>query len=236
MENFKIGLEISRAYKTRTETETELLNEIILSAIELIHNDDKNKDKAINFLITIYEPLIKRSASKVYNKFKTILEFEDVLQECYLLFLKLINKFKINEAPFSWYINYFLPQTLYVWGRASKKNKHVQMDFNSDIHYDHAFSNYNRDSMEEFDFYILEKEYIKFMEDRAIKKSKSETTKIVCEKFFLGGTNCTDISHDIGISYQAVYEIINRIKSEFKIFLQESKYSPFIMTSTGYVL
>ena len=88
--------------------------------------------------------------------------------------------------------------------------------------------------MEEFDFYILEKEYITFMEERAVKKSKSETTKIVCEKFFLGGINCTDISHEIGISYQAVYEIINRIKAEFKIFLQESQYSPFTLTSTGY--
>ena len=235
MENFKVGLELSKNYKQRTEEETQLLNEIILSAISLIHTDDKHKDIAINFLVTIYEPLIKKSASKVYGKFKTVLEFEDVLQECYLLFLKLINKFKINEAPFSWYINYFLPQTLYVWGRATRKNQHVQMDFNGDISYDHAFSNYNRDSMEEFDFYILEKEYIQFMEERAIKKSKSETTRIVCEKFFLGGINCTDISHEIGISYQAVYEIINRIKGEFRIFLQESQYSPFTLTSTGYI-
>lgn len=236
MENFKIGLELSKNFKERTETETELLNEIILSAIQLVHTDDKHKDIAINFLVTIYEPLIKKSASKVYSKFKSILEYEDVLQECYLLFLKLVNKFKNNEAPFSWYINYFLPQTLYVWGRSVRKNQHVQMDFNSDLPYEHAFSNYNRDSMEEFDFYILEKEYIAFMQERATKKSKSDTTRIVCEKFFLGGANCTEISHDIGISYQAVYEIINRIKAEFKVFLQESKYSPFIMTSTGYLL
>ena len=234
MEKFKVGLELSKNYSKRTDEDTQLLNEIILSAIELIHTEDRHKDIAINFLVTIFEPLIKKSASKIYSKFKPTIEYEDILQECYLLFLKLVNKYNPDEAPFSWYVNYFLPQSLYVWGRATKKSQHIQIDFNGDIPYDHAFSNYNRDSMEEFDFYILEKEYIKFMETRSIKKSRSTTSKIVCEKFFLGGVNCTDISHEIGISYQAVYEIINRIKDEFKIFLQDSKYSPFVLTSTGY--
>lgn len=75
--------------------------------------------------------------------------------------------------------------------------------------------------------YVFTQEYENFIMDRADRQSRSNTGKVVCYRFFLGGSSCSEIAKDLGISYHAVYEIIGRIKEELKEFLMKSAFTDF---------
>jgi predicted DNA-binding protein YlxM (UPF0122 family) len=68
------------------------------------------------------------------------------------------------------------------------------------------------------------------------KKSRSDTNKTVCTDYFLGSKSCGEIAENLDISYQAVYEIIKKIKKELRDHLHENKYVNFVKTSTGFKL
>ena len=55
----------------------------------------------------------------------------------------------------------------------------------------------------------------------------------MCNKIFLGNTTCSELATELGISYHAVYEIINKIKKELVFFFNENSFGEYIVTSTG---
>lgn len=233
MENFKKGLEISRNFQNRTDEETTLLHGIVLAAVELVQTkEDKHYDIGLEFLIAAYEPLIKRLSSNIYNKFKPSIDFDDIIQEAYLFFIKLVKKYNKEETVFSWYINYFLSHLLYEWAKKTVKHSHYVLDFTQI--YEKMNDTYVEDTYS--DVFLIEKEIENFINLRLQKRSRSETSRVVCEDYFLGSKSCSAIATDLNISYQAVYEIIRKIKKELKDFLHDNKFTGFIKTSTGFKL
>ena len=84
-----------------------------------------------------------------------------------------------------------------------------------------------------FNGLIFEKEYTAFILKRSEKSSRSSTVKEVCHKIFLGNTTCSELANELGISYHAVYEIINKIKKELTLFFNENNFGEYFITSTG---
>lgn len=235
---FEIGEEISKNFEVRNEEDTTLLYSIIQDAIEFVQKkDEKYHDMAMGFLLNIYKPYLKTAASKIYKQLKNSMEFDDVLQEVYVIFIQLIHNYKKEIAQFSYYIKTILPQRLYVWAkRLNKKNFSTVDAALIESKLPHPYFSSESDV---FDFYnskILEKEYIEFIQKRALKKSRSSTVRVVCYKFFLGDETCSNIALELGISYHAVYEIIWKIKKELSYFLNENAYTSYTITSTGWKL
>jgi DNA-directed RNA polymerase specialized sigma24 family protein len=235
---FDVGMQISRNFENRNSDETHLLYEIILDAVEIIQDDGndnkKTFDSAMSFIVSVYEPYIKKVASKIFQKNNSALEFCDILQEAYVIFIQLIYKYRKEESSFSYYITFMLPQHLYVWSKRLNKINSIAVDYNIlENILQNSTSNSKVDMYDYFNFKILEQDYIEFIKRRAEKKSSSSTLSVVCYKYFLGKETCSNIATELNISYHAVYEIINKIKKELKYFLHKNEFTDFKITGSG---
>jgi len=234
-DKYNLGVNISKNFEKRNDEDTQLLYKIIQEAAELVQQGtDKQKDVAMGFVVSVYEPYIKKLSSKIYQKIKKYVEYDDVLQETYTIFIQLIYRYKKEMASFSYYITFVLPQHMYVWSTKVKKSYQAPID--TSILEEKMTNPFLKDEEEVFDYLvsrILENDYVAFIEHRAKKKSRSPTVERVCYDYFLGSKSCSTIANDLGISYHAVYEIIGKIKKELKNFLNESIFTDIELTSTG---
>lgn len=234
-QKYNLGVEISKNFEHRNEEDTQLLYQIIQEAAELIQTGtDKQKDVAMGFVVSVYEPYIKKLSSKIYQKVKKYIEYDDVLQETYTIFIQLIYRYKKEIASFSYYVTFVLPQHMYVWSTKVKKSYQAPID--TSLLEEKITNPFLKDEDAVFNYLvsrILENDYVTFIEDRAKKKSRSSTVQHVCYDYFLGSKSCSTIASELNISYHAVYEIIGKIKKELKVFLHESVYTDIELTSTG---
>jgi len=239
---YEKAVRLSRNFNSRSAEDTKELYGIIQRAVKLaqrgkednIGRNDREVKRAKAFLLEVYEPYIKKMAGKYFPSVETPLDFEDVIQEVYLIFLSLINKYDENISSFSYYINLMLPQYMSVWVHKINSTVYVPVDIKIvEATLCHpAFDS----SVKVYDYlngWILEKEFVSFIEERSMKSSRSETVKEVCDKIFLGNTTCSELATELGISYHAVYEIINKIKMELRHFFNENLFSEYTVTSTG---
>ena len=232
MENTAIyeeGISISRKYKSRQDATTERLYDIIKKAIILVQaGSNGEREEASAFLARLYRPHVRKVAKKVYRNLKGIVEYTDVLQEAYTLFLVLLEKYNSDISAFSYYIGKMLPAHLSRW--AEKEIFQSSFNITTDMK-EYAVADPtlgDRDLVDAYlNSYVFTQEYENFIMDRAEKHSRSNTGKVVCHRFFLGGSSCSVIAKDLGISYHAVYEIIGRIKDELKEFLMDNAFTDF---------
>lgn len=196
--------------------------------------DDQEAKEAIAFLTRVYEPYVKTIAGRYYSYVETQYEFNDVLNEVYAIFLTLLNKYDSMLASFSYYIKKMLPKNVYVWADKVNSSKYVTMDISvveNTLYYmgaDDCDQTY-----EYLNTTILEKEYVDFIIDRSKKSNRSDTVRQVCMNIFLGNKTVSELADDLGITYHAVYEVMNKIKRELMYFFGDNRYSCFTMTSTG---
>ena len=224
---YEEGITISRKFKNRNSEATQRLYSIIKKAIVLVQaGNDKERQDALSFMIKLYRPHIRKVATKVYRDLKGIVEYTDALQEAYALFLWLLDKYNADISAFSYYIGVMLPQHLNRW--AEKELFHGSVNILVDMtEYTIVDPVLNSKSTVEahFNSYVFTKEYERFIIERSQRQSRSKTVKIVCLSFFLGKSSCSQIAHDLGISYNAVYEIIGKIKDELREFLIKSAFA-----------
>jgi len=238
---YKTGINLSRNFNKNTNKETTKLYDIIKYAINIIQNigiyKQRRRDKAISFITELYEPLIRKVSAKIYYILKSTVDYEDILQETYSMFLVLLDKYDPERASFSYYINTMLPQHMNRWAEkeSNYRNINIPVNVSEYVIVDPLLS----DSEQVFDrlnAFLISKEYTKFVQHRSKKQSRSDTVRIVCEEYFLGKNSCSDIARQLNISYNAVYEIINKIKRELCIFFSTNKYCSHVLSSTGIIL
>jgi len=221
----------SRNFNNRSQEETRKLYQTIQKAVALALKSD---DEAIEFLVEVYNPYVKKIAGKYYAYVSSKMEYEDVLQETFVMFLTLLYRYNKDIASFSYYIKMLLPQHMYVWVEKVCLDKSIPIDIGTiettiahpELDNIDKVYNYN-------DSRIVEDEYTQFILKRSEKSSRSPTVKAVCLKVFLGSTTCSELSKELGITYHAVYEIVNKIKKELQYFFHDNAFSGFEMTSTG---
>lgn len=226
---------LSRNFNNRSVIETKKLYQTIQKAVSTVQTHGDSIEDDTEFLTKVYEPYIKKVTGKFYPYVDSKVEFADALQEAYAIFLMLIYKYDKSVSSFSYYINLMLPKHVYVWVQKINSQKYVAVDINSveDTLYHLEIDDADR-MYDYFNSKILEKEYIAFIENRSTKSNRSNTVREVCNKIFLGDTTCSDLAGQLNISYHAVYEIINKIKKELRFFFNDSRFSDFTITSTGY--
>ena len=229
------GMSISRNFENRASSDTERLYNIIKRAIVFVQQGtEKEKEKALAFLTELFEPLMRKISSKIYNYLRGSLEYLDVLQETYTMFLTLLNKYNPERASFSYFIGSMLPQHMKRWAEKEvfHNNIHIAVDIKDYTIIDPAFS--SAESVEaHLNAFVLTQEYKEFIQKRAERQSRSSTVKEVCYRYFLGESTCQEIANDLGISYHAVYEIIGKIKKELHQFFHQSAFSEYYISSTG---
>jgi len=231
-EKYARALVLSRNFNSRTLEETKELYKTIQQAVAFVQKKGEESEAAATFLAKIYEPYIKKITGKFYPFVDSKLEFEDVLQEAYALFMVLIFKYNKKIASFSYYIKSMLPKHVDVWTKKiNDTNRFSSIDIRSVE--DTIYHPYTENSEGYFESKILEQEYINFIIERSKRSSRSDTVREVCNKIFLGNTTCSDLAKELNISYHAVYEIMNKIKAELKWFFSANQFSEFTMTSTG---
>lgn len=233
--DFEQGIKISRNFQHRSSEDTKLLYGIIQDAVTLVQeNDPKHMDTAMGFLVSVYEPFIKKVAAKTVSKLGSRYDFNDVVQETYATFIMLVYKHDSTISSFSYYVNFLLPQYMYVWSKKAKSADVTTVDtFILESILVHPMLDEEDKVYDHLNASILEKEYIAFIENRALKKSRSSTVQEVCHRYFLGKETCSKIASDLEISYHAVYEIINKIKKELQYFLTDNIFTDYSMSSTG---
>ena len=221
------GITLSRKFKNRNDESTEKLYSIIKKAIILIQaGTDAERDEATIFMLRLFRPHVRRVATKIYRSVKGIVEFEDVLQETYTLFLSLLNRYNSSISAFSYFIGVMLPQHMNRWAEKeiTQGSLNVFTDMGEYVIVDPLLG--SRDNVDTYlNLYVFNNEYEKFILERAERQSRSSTVKVVCNKFFLGGSSCSEIARSLGISYHAVYEIIGKIRDELKEHLLNSAFS-----------
>lgn len=233
--SYSEAIRISRNFNNRSLDDTKKLYSTIQDAVDLAQEQDGIKsEKAINFLIEVYEPYIKKISGRYYPYVEIPFEFDDVYQEVCVIFLLLTYRYKKEISSFSYYINYMLPQYMNVWMQKINSNNITPIDLKV---IESTISHPAFDSEEKvFDYFnglIFEKEYTAFIIERSKRSSRSNTVKEVCYKIFLGSTTCSELANELGISYHAVYEIIMKIKKELVEFFNENNFGEYIVTSTG---
>lgn len=229
---YQTGLELSKNYTTRTKEQDTALYSIIQFASNTVrlNVDTPLVDKSLQFLTFTFEPLIKKIAFYYYEKVSSFEEYDDVLQECYTLFLMLTYKYDPDKSSFSYYINDMLPRYVYSWVQKII----LRQAINNECEEIEGFCDpylYDRNSVyNQFDVSILEKEYENFILARATRNVRSNTVPEVCYNYFLDKKTCSEIARDLNISYQAVREVINKIKEELKVFFSESIFTDYMLT------
>jgi RNA polymerase sigma factor (sigma-70 family) len=232
------GMSISRNFENRKEKETEKLYDIIKSSIYYVQfGTTQQREKAVSFLTSIFEPYIRKISSKIYNNLRNSHEYGDILQETYTMFLTLLKRYNPAIASFSYYIGSMLPIHMSRWAEKEMNNNslNIPVDIKDYTMVDPLYA--NSDSVDSyFNSYVLTQEYKVFITHRSERHARSRTVKEVCNKYFLGHNTCSEIAKDLGVSYHAVYEIIGKIKKELKSFFQASAFSEYYISSTGRVV
>lgn len=235
---YKEAFALSRNFDHRTLEDNKKLYAYISTAVAEAQDEScATAQRSLAFILKVYEPFIKKTAHKFYTQMYQSHEYEDVYQETVEKFLKLLYKYKPTLSSFSYYIYKFLKTYMSLWCRSARR-PHVESPIKSttlEILISDA-TTYHWDQSDFFDIPLIDSEYRAFITKRSKKESKSGTMKVVCEQHFLGDKSCSDIARELGISYHAVYEIINRIKGEVREFLKNSKYFEYAETSTGKII
>lgn len=236
-EMYTQGLKLSKNHKKRKKEDTEELYKIIKRAI--IISQDKTKkecDKAMQFLIELYTPLISSISFSLFKRVTSTVEFDDVKQEVSMMFVFLTDRYNAEKSEFSYYIYKMLPRYMTKW---IKKEMTYQTNmspftYNVDLIFDKNLgtSLIVEDYLESF---IVHKEYIEFINEKSKQKSKSKTNKEVCLNYFLGADTILQIANRLGISYHAVYQKISSTKEELKDFFHTSVFCGYRITSTGII-
>ena len=232
---YKEAIRLSRNFNSRSVEETKQLYSTIQDAVTLAQKKDgKESETAMSFLLEVYEPYVKKIAGRYFPYVETPMEFDDVFQEVCVIFLLLTYKYNKDISSFSYYINLMLPQYMNVWIQKINSTTIVPVDIKV---IESTLCHPAFDTAEKvFDYFnglIFEKEYTLFIQKRSEKSSRSSTVKEVCNKIFLGNTTCSELAEELGISYHAVYEIINKIKKELMQFFNENNFGEYFVTSTG---
>jgi RNA polymerase sigma factor (sigma-70 family) len=224
---FEKGVRLSKSFNTRTQDETYELYDLIKDAVLCAQNpQNMDSDKALQFVVQAFDPLIRKVASRIYLHVKDFEEFEDTLQEAYVTFINLVYGYDPNIATFPYYIRNMLPRQVKAWSQKTRKRTSTPVDvvIVDNALVDPAYD--NKDSVyERYNSMIFQKEYEDFILERAEKKAKSDTVKEVCYNYFLGAKSCSTIAMDLGISYHAVYEVLQRVKRELQDFMQDSCFA-----------
>jgi RNA polymerase sigma factor (sigma-70 family) len=235
-EKYFEGVRISRNFNKRNVEETQYLYAVIQEAATLILTEltTNNADDALEFLTTLYEPLLKKVAYKVVLQSSGSIEFDDALQEANLFFLTLLYDYDDTIASFSYYINSMLKKKMNRWmvKECNYHSKTYLSNFEDRVLADPMYTTKD-DAFVQFNSYVVIREYFDYMQHRAERPSRSGTVQEVCYRYFLGGNSCSYIAQDLGISYHAVYEIIQKIKRELQEFFNENKFCNFVISSTG---
>ena len=232
------GMSISRNYEKREEKETEKLYDIIKSSIKCIQQGEtEQREEAVTFLTSIFEPYIRKVSSKIYNNLRNSHEYSDVLQETYAMFLTLLKRYNPKIASFSYYIGAMLQQHMNRWAEKEMNSNSLNtpIDIKEWTLVDPLYA--NADSVDaQLNSYVLTQEYRIFIKRRSERHARSRTVKEVCDRYFLGCNTCSEIAKELGVSYHAVYEIIGKIKKELESFFQASAFSEYYISSTGRVV
>lgn len=227
---YKQGLDLSRHYDSRDIEATKILYVLLQEAsLKAQIGTLKEKDKALAFLVEAFTPLVKKIASKIYNKYQDSQEFEDVLQDTYYIYLLLIEKYDFNKSTFAYFIKDNLERSMRTHAKRYYEHNNIPTeDTEIEILLNESIQHSNQDSFDEYDEMILRQEYEAFIKEQSTKKSKTDTIRIVCERYFLGKESIQTIANDTGLTYQAIYLITKRIHKELEYFFHYSKFSDYI--------
>ena len=232
------GLKLSKSNKRRTSKETEELYQIInKAAVTAKNREHPHYKQSVEFLLKAFSPLISNIAYITYKKVADIEEYEDVKQEVSYYFVVLIENFDATKSQFAYYISKVLYQYMSKWLKKENQYLHAMTPLTIKDMYisDPKWDNY--DSVVQYlNNTILNKDYIEFIEKKALEKSKSKTNYEICMNYFLGNESCSDIAKKLNISYHAVYQKIGDIKEDIAKFFETSAYSYVEKTSTGWLI
>jgi RNA polymerase sigma factor (sigma-70 family) len=231
------AIKSSRNFNNRSKEETRKLLNLIQKAAGLAvreKGETRESREAIEFLAKVFEPYIKKIAGKCFSFVKNRMDFDDILQETNAMFLKLLYRYDKSIASFSYYTSHMLKAHMSEWVSQSSSDEWIPVDVKTlETTLTHPDLDESDKVYDSFNIKILEKEYIQYIMARSEKASRSTTVKEVCLKVFLGSTTCSDLSKELGISYHAVYEVINKIKKELRYFFHASPFSEYVISSTG---
>jgi RNA polymerase sigma factor (sigma-70 family) len=189
---------------------------------------------SLEFLVKVYEPFIVKVSKSLYQKMSLKEEFNDILQLTYEVFLKLVYNYNPDIASFSYYIKKMLLQHTREY--IKKYTISYSVPICSIVIENCMFDPYLSDEDKVYDIfnsYILEKEYIEFIKEKATQISRRKTIHEVCYRHFLNKESCSEIAAGLNITYHAVYQVIEKIKADLIQFFNRSKFCDYIISSTG---
>lgn len=234
---YEEGISISRNFEKRKEKETQKLYDLIAKVIIIYQTgDDSSRQRALLFLTNLFEPLFRKVSTKLYFNLNRSHDYNDILQETRVMFYSLLNRYNVKRSAFSYYISVMLPQHMNRWAEREVLHNRVNIPVDTEgyaiIDPVYNSSNAVHDQLTAF---VLTHEYRDFIQQRALRHSRSTTVSEVCNRYFLGSETCSVIAQDLGISYHAVYEIIGKIKKEIQVFFQHNIFAGYSISSTGIV-
>ena len=229
-------MDISRRHKTRNSEEAEeLYNYIYLLVQDVQGTDDKAAKEAITCLVELFKPKIYKVVKFLYPVYRSIMELDDFVQECHIEFIALVMNYNPELSKFSHYIDIMLHQNVRSHIKQQAKHLFNTVDI-SDMELSHPDYADGDASMQRFLAHMYSDEYIKFITAYSKKATKTDTLKVVCDKYFLGNNSCKEIAEELNISYHAVYDYITKIKKELNYFIRHNPMFDYYFAPDGHVI
>jgi len=231
------AMSISRNHKNRTcDESTALFDYISLLVEEAKGEDDKIARDAMNQLLMLFKPKIFSLVKEHYPEVASICEFDDFMQDCYLQFVSLVHNYNPELSRFPNYIKTMMTYCIKSQVKSCRKN---YKRFGNSVNIDDveiAESDDSSSAMTQLLRTMYNKEYEEFIKNYANKRSKTNTLRTVCYRYFLSDEKCKDIAASLGIRYHAVYDCISKIKKELNYHLKHSDMFDFYFSTSGEII
>jgi hypothetical protein len=210
----------------RTKGETEFLYTKISELV------DRKEDEDIQILLCLFEPFIYKIIGYIYKQYpflmRDFLTHGDLKQQGYLFLLECIKDYENTLASFQYFIKKFMIFKFNDF--ISKYNRIQKHEF---------FMNGGSPSIKGLDFEIqmLDKfmgdSFVHFCNFLAKKESKSMHKEQVIKRAIINREPIADLAREYGVSYHAVYQMVNRSLYDLSNMLNESKYSTLYIDNSG---
>ena len=223
---------------SRTENEDATLHSNINLCAQRAQRGSYNSKKT---LVIVFYPIIIKTSTRYYDKYFRNTQYfsrmapHEVVQESYMCFEECIKQYKPGLAGFTYYISITFKL------RVARKLNKIRYELGlcqlfSSIADSQTIDRlyYKNDTIINQIIGKLLLEDIKAVMEKVKRRARTKTAETVCDLHYFKGKTCAEIAEQLGISYNAIDEVIDRInKMIANMVNQNNEYGYSITLESG---
>jgi len=192
---------------------------------------NRKSEEDVLILLYLFKPFIRKIIGSIYKQYpilmRDFLTYQDLEQQGNLFLLECIEDHNSALASFTYYMKKFV---LFKFIKFISKYNSIQK---------HEFFLHGGSPFYEkidFETEIMDKfmgdSFIDFCDFLSKKKTRSLYREQIIKKFFIYRYSVAELAKEYGVSYHAVYQVVNRAVYDLSNMLNRSRYSTVYIDNT----